>query len=163
MNCQAHGGVFQWYSRMKSKNRVFLAIILIIFSTGMLYALPPWVPLEQRTADSDLVVAAKVDRISVRPLNAGSSSVSARLTVTDFLKGQYDSREFYITFLIFPQSMENHLREPPPEGSFIFFLKKVTVTDASGRQGQTLVLYHPLPFSYVDDTPENRSKILAGK
>ncbi len=124
-----------------------------------MFALPPWISLEERTRKSDAVVIADVDRITVRDLNTVSRSVSMHIEIKELIKGRVEDTSLTLNFLVFPQSMENHLREPPSQGRYVLFLNQMTVTTPQGSQDTVLVLFRPIPFSFVEATPENIQKI----
>lgn len=135
----------------------FLSVLGLLFCTarGSDLKLPPFVPISQRTLQSDVVVLADISNIRVRELNQNSLSVNLRVNVAETFKGSVD-KEFSLSFLVFPHTLENNLREAPAEGRYIVFLQRKKVEDA---EGEALVLYWPHPFAFTKPTPEYLEQI----
>lgn len=129
------------------------AISLMVLLGGLnfaeLQALPPFIPLETRVRESDLIIVGDIIQVRSRKLNRSSRAASIRIRVEKVLKGKLeDSKELTVSFLVFPNSYESRLREPPPRGRYFIFLIKQKVKDRQGRTGEAVVLYRPEPFSY---------------
>ncbi len=117
--------------------------------------LPPFVPLSQRTLQSDVVVLGDISNIRSREINKNSVSINMRVRVIELLKGSVD-KDFALSFLVFPQTLESNLREPPAEGRYIIFLQKKKVEEVND---DALVLYWPHPFAFVKPTPESLEQV----
>ena len=128
---------------------------LLLFSFGALAALPPFIPLEKRAEEADIVIVGEITRVSTSGLNEASQAASVHIRLVEVLKGKKPPRAFSVNFLIFPDSVESQLRRPPKPGRYILFLNVQKVRDMSGRGGEALVLYRPHPFSYAQFTPAN--------
>lgn len=128
---------------------ISLMVLLGGLSPTALQALPPFIPLETRVRESDLIIVGEIVRVQSRKLNESSRAASIRIRVEKILKGKLNhTGELTVSFLVFPNSYESRLRRPPPRGRYFIFLIKQQVKDRRGRMGEAIVLYRPEPFSY---------------
>lgn len=139
------------------QNRVLKPFLFcsLLFAFGSAAALPPFIPLEKRAEEADVVIVGEITRVTTSGLNEVSRAASVRVRVLEVLKGKKPAGEFSVNFIIFPDSVESQLRKPPQPGKYFLFLNIQKVRDVSGRGGEALVLYRPHPFSYAQFTPAN--------
>ncbi len=142
------------------------AIVFVIFISAIMcapsrstLALPPFIPLETRVREADIIIIGDIIKVRNQKLNSASSAAGIRIRSVETLKGDSPGKEFSVSFLVFPGSYEDQLRKPPAKGRYFLFLKKKKVRDAQGKEGVVPVLYRPHPFSYAIHNKENLQRL----
>jgi hypothetical protein len=105
-------------------------------------------PIADRFSGSEVVVLAEISEVTRKRFNDISESVSMRVRVERSFKGSAPD-DFYMAFLVFPQTFEQHLRKPVGDGRYFLFLNHKQVTDGTGVTGEALVLFEPRPFAFL--------------
>ena len=149
---------------MKYYRRIVAGLLIAagcgIWSQLPLSALPPWIPLETRVREADVVLIGRVLRASSGNLSGSTRTGSLRIEARTLLKGRLDHDPVHVSFLSFEGISDGFLGELPRVGeTFIFFLNRRRVTDAGGRPGTALVLYRPQTFALVTLNAENERKV----
>lgn len=137
------------------------ALLLLPAVVSPLLALPPYIPLEKRVEEADIVIVGEVLKVTTSGLNEASRAASMTIRLVEVLKGKRPPAEFSVNFLVFPGSYENQLRKPPKPGKYFLFLTLQKVRDAGGQSAEVVVLFRPHPFSYATMTPGNTRTIQA--
>ena len=147
---------------MRSRGLTRAWFVLMVSGFAEIGALPPFIPLETRTREADVVIVGEVVEVLSHRTGETTRAAMIRVLVMEELKGRVGLPQLTVHFVVFPGSYENHLRSPPARGKYFLFLQKEEVKDAAGKAGMAFVLYRPHPFSFAPVTAENRSKVEAG-
>ena len=139
--------------------RIIGIALFMIFAGNAAWAFPPPISLEDRIKDSNVVIHGEITEVIITNHVAGNKIVSLRIKALEKLKGAPPEDSFTLTFLVFPDTEENHLVRAPEKGRFVFFLNWIKVKNAQGQPGDALVLYEPRVYSIVKATEGNIRKI----
>ncbi len=128
------------------------------------FALPPMPSIAELYRAADVVALATVVAARTRDYNSISRAAELQLQVEDVFKGSA-AQTLTVNFLVFPESLENHMREAPPEGRYIVFLERREFQDASGNKSFALFPARPRAFSFLLLSDERlvEVKSLAGR
>lgn len=128
------------------------------------YALPPMPSIAEQFRAADVVVLATIVSTRSREYNAISRAAEVQLTVEEVFKGE-TAPSLTVNFLVFPESLENHMREAPPEGRYFAFLERREGADAEGRAAYALFPARPRAFSFLLYSDERMAEVksLAGR
>ncbi|MCB1138479.1 MAG: hypothetical protein KDK25_08655 [Leptospiraceae bacterium] len=114
------------------------------------HALPPMEPPMDRAKKSTVILHAQIKSSQEERLNSVAHSAQLGIQVLGVLKApsNFDATRIRaLHFLVFPQSFESGMREPPGPGEWIIFLNLRTV-DTGERKVVVPVLYDPPVFAF---------------
>ena len=134
----------------------FMALILLMIQPMGLKALPPYINIQERTRESDVVVEGRIEKI--QKVEASKDVYTALLTiqVLKVYKGKSPAK-IMLKMRIVPESWGRDLREPPPvKKTYFFFLQKSKKRDGEKAKFSP---YDPTPFSFAEATEKNRMNI----
>jgi hypothetical protein len=128
------------------------------------HALPPMPSIAEQYRAADVALLATIVAVRSRDYNAISRAAEVQLQVEEIFKGEAP-QSLTVNFLVFPESLENHMREPPPEGRYIVFLERRTRENDAGRASYALFPARPRAFSFLLYSDERLAEIksLAGR
>ena len=135
---------------MALKKKLLSFLLLGAAALQASHALPPMEPPLDRAKKSTLILHAEIKRSQEERLNSVAHSVQLGIEVRGVLKTptNFDARRIQsLSFLVFPQSFESGLREPPGPGEWIIFLNIRTI-DTGERKVLVPVLYDPPVFAF---------------
>lgn len=118
---------------------------------GAPYALPPWIPVQERAAVSQVVLVADVVASSSRNLNQTIDSAVVVLNVVSVLKKPTDvdiPERLALQFVLYPGSFESRMRTPPEPGRYFVFLNTEKTEKKDGGNLILFRLYEPNPFAF---------------
>ncbi|MCB1172911.1 MAG: hypothetical protein KDK39_05075 [Leptospiraceae bacterium] len=121
---------------------------------GGLKSAPPMISIADRVRAADLVLVVQVEEVRLAEFNQISKRAHLHLSVQSVLKGSDAPAELNLAFLVFPETVENHLREPIPKGHYIVFLKRKTVIKDDQQSSTAYVMLEPRTFAFVDYNEE---------
>lgn len=119
---------------------------------GATYALPSWVPVQERAAVSQVVFVADVVVSSSRNLNQTIDSAVVVLNIVSILKkpAEVDIPErLVLQFVLYPGSFESRMRTPPEPGRYFVFLNTEKTGKKDGGNFIHFRLYEPNPFAFA--------------
>lgn len=96
---------------------------------------------------ADRILVVQVKNVQIAAFNNVSKRAHLTVSTIEALKGQ-NPGDFNLAFLVFPETFENHLREPVDEGKYIVFLKNKAVGQRTGDIA--LVLLEPRHFAFIE-------------
>lgn len=137
---------------------VYRILFFSMYFAYPIFALPPFISLQDRLRDSDIVIDCNITNNDVRNYVPGIAIVSSHIKVNEIIKGSIE-KEFSLTFFIFPNDLEQRLREAPRPERYYIFLKRKQTSDANGNKGTALVLYDPEPFAFSLVTEETKKEL----
>ena len=132
---------------------IFWCIAVLCVTRG-LDALPPPIPLKKRVKEAPLVILGVLQKVSDRGHTGLSRIVNLRVKPLEVLKGKLPLKILNLTFLTFPEALENKLTQPPKPGRYIILLRRKIVRDARGKRGVALVLWEPRVFAFEEANPD---------
>lgn len=128
------------------------------------YALPPMPSIAEQYRAADVVALATIVAARSRDYNSISRAAEVQLQVEEIFKGEAP-QSLTVNFLVFPESLENHMREAPPEGRYFVFLERRAGADVAGRATFALFPAKPRAFSFLLYSDERMAEVksLAGR
>lgn len=126
-----------------------------------LSALPPWISLEERTRNSDLVLVGEVQQAGAENFTNHARRGEIRIRRLKTLKGRLEREFLNVSFLMAEGMSEGKIGDVPERGTYLVFLKRQQVRDAAGHTGTALVLYRPHLFAFAEYSAENEAKVKA--
>jgi hypothetical protein len=131
---------------------LFYGIALCAWAAAeRIYAMPPWIPVSQRAAASQIVLVADVVSSSSRNLNQTIDSAVVVLNTVRVLKKPDDvilPENLSLQFVVYPHSFESRMRSPPEPGRYFVFLNIVKTEKTEGGDMILFRLYEPNPFAF---------------
>lgn len=144
--------------------RLALSVLLFLGAARYpLMAMPAFVPLEKRAAESMVVLVADVVSSQSRNVNQSFNSAEVHLSVLRVMKrpkGLSVPESMALQFAVYPESFEARMRTPPPPGRYFVFLNVVEQTVAGEPKKLILYrLYEPNPFAFDQWNGEAEAKL----
>lgn len=141
-------------NRLRTVGASLCALLII----GVLNGAPARPPISDRVQNSSVIVVGQLSDVETQPFSEVSRAVSMTVTVSERLKGDAPD-QFHLGFLVFPETFENHMREPVNSGTYILFLNRKTVQNDAGQSGTAIVLYEPRAFAFLEYNESNLSEV----
>ena len=133
--------------------------IFFLFSFIQLWALPPFIPIEERVKECDLIVVGNIKIIRQRNLFEDTKTATLVVEKIKILKNNYMLNipdVFYIYINIYPETFENKLKFLPEDGKYIIFLEPKKVN----QDVIVYKLYKEEPFALEPWTKQKEEKIV---
>lgn len=144
-----------------------LLVLSVLLYPGVahcpLTAMPAYVPLEKRAAESMVVLVADVVSSESRNVNQSFNSAEVHLKVRCVMKrpkGLVVPGSMVLQFAVYPESFEARMRTPPTPGRYFVFLD--VVEQAVAGESKKLILYRlyePNPFAFDQWNGEAEAKL----
>jgi len=134
-------------------------MIIFLFFFIQLWALPPFISIEERVKECDLIVVGEVKVIRQRNLFEDTKTATLVVEKKRILKNTYKLNipdVFYIYINIYPETFENKLKFIPEDGKYILFLDPKT----SNNDVVVYKLYKEEPFALEPWTLQKENKII---
>jgi hypothetical protein len=134
-------------------------MIFFLFSMIQLWALPPFISIEERVKECDLIVVGDVRVIRQRNLFEDTKTATLIVEKIKILKNTYKLNipdVFYIYINIYPETFENKLKFIPENGKYILFLDPKT----NNNDVVVYKLYKEEPFALEPWTLQKENKII---
>lgn len=139
----------------------YIYIILILFNNNnnSIFSLPPYISIEERVKESNLILVGDITILKERSLFQDTKMVTLIVKKEKILKNALNlniSDTFFIYLNIYPETFENKLKFVPEEGKYIIFLDPVV----KNQEIVIFKLYKEEPFALQPWSMQIEEKIL---
>lgn len=137
--------------------KVFFAFFAMFYFFPI-FALPPFISIEERVEESPLIITGKIQIIKQRQLFHEIQHITLYVKRIRILKNTTNANipeEFYLYLNIYPETFENKLKFIPEEQTYIIFLEPYL----KDNEITIYKLYKEEPFALEPWTKEKEEKI----
>ena len=138
---------------MNNKIKWILIAALAVVLTAALEAAPPFISVQDRVKESDVILLGRIKAVKRERRNKFSYRAVLFIDVKETYKGKVP-KEIQVELIIEPDGYGGYLREPPTPSTYIFFLNRARIKSRD-LAGKALTPYDPQMFCFLEPTDDN--------